>query len=343
MLGVIVMRKSISIIIAVILIVGCFTYPASALERKLDDRSLELLAQADPDDIVTVEVWFAYPWFIPDFTIADYGDDYEAYWRDYNELSSTYYTEKNQQTAETLSSQLDIVVEYLSNIEPAALISLKARDIAALEEQEIVAIIYLLSDMPPFNTDNRFAFECHRFLMRHGSEGAEYRELYYHYTADDTVDWALVYFLASPAADECISVIFADRIILEAVQSAVFLGGYGVYDVAADNFYTLHSLRDEPDRYPGLVEAVWEQKVGRPLGDADGDNELTILDATRIQRVLAGLAETDIEIEAIWNFIDSYEAHANVCPCGFSDADKDGEVTILDATRIQRKLAGLVN
>ena len=58
------------------------------------------------------------------------------------------------------------------------------------------------------------------------------------------------------------------------------------------------------------------------LGDADGDGEVTILDATRIQRYLVGLVTmTDEEIEA-------------------ADADEDGELTILDATAIQRWLAG---
>ena len=58
-------------------------------------------------------------------------------------------------------------------------------------------------------------------------------------------------------------------------------------------------------------------------GDADADGEMTILDATRIQRYLAGLAgENDIDLIA-------------------ADADLDGEVSIIDATRVQRVLASL--
>ena len=60
-----------------------------------------------------------------------------------------------------------------------------------------------------------------------------------------------------------------------------------------------------------------------PRGDADGDGKLTILDATRIQRYLVGLAdESEIDKDA-------------------ADADGDGKITILDATRIQRVIAGL--
>ena len=58
------------------------------------------------------------------------------------------------------------------------------------------------------------------------------------------------------------------------------------------------------------------------LGDADGDDLLTILDATAIQRSLANLPTASFNEKA-------------------ADADEDGSVMILDATAIQRKLAAL--
>ena len=63
----------------------------------------------------------------------------------------------------------------------------------------------------------------------------------------------------------------------------------------------------------------------RPVlsGDADRDGAITILDATAIQRYLAGLCTEDQ--------IDTAAA----------EVDGDGGVTILDATMIQRYLAGL--
>ncbi len=61
------------------------------------------------------------------------------------------------------------------------------------------------------------------------------------------------------------------------------------------------------------------------IGDADRDGEVTIFDATRIQRYLAELVtQEDIDLDA-------------------SDVDGDGEVTIFDTTRIQRYLAQLSN
>lgn len=59
------------------------------------------------------------------------------------------------------------------------------------------------------------------------------------------------------------------------------------------------------------------------LGDSDHDSSITILDATTIQRYLAGLCRADeIDLAA-------------------ADVDNDNDVSILDATMIQRYLAGL--
>ena len=58
------------------------------------------------------------------------------------------------------------------------------------------------------------------------------------------------------------------------------------------------------------------------LGNVDGDGEVSILDATMIQRTLASLP------------VESFDINA-------ADVDGDGEVSILDATYIQRYLAGI--
>ena len=82
----------------------------------------------------------------------------------------------------------------------------------------------------------------------------------------------------------------------------------GIYDEELDP--------DEPS------EGQYEGRVEISLGDVDGDKEVSILDATCIQRELAGLTTEKFVRRA-------------------ADADGDGEVTILDATFIQRWLASL--
>ena len=63
---------------------------------------------------------------------------------------------------------------------------------------------------------------------------------------------------------------------------------------------------------------------GTLIGDADTDGEVSILDATTIQRELVGL------------YVESYNAVA-------ANVDFDSEVSILDATAIQRWLVGLAD
>ena len=58
------------------------------------------------------------------------------------------------------------------------------------------------------------------------------------------------------------------------------------------------------------------------LGDADNDGEVTIIDATAIQRTIAGLDQ--------YPFVEQQ-----------ADVDNDHSVTVVDATYIQRYLAGL--
>lgn len=59
------------------------------------------------------------------------------------------------------------------------------------------------------------------------------------------------------------------------------------------------------------------------IGDADFDDEITITDATEIQRHCAGITEFDVE---------TFE---------LADVDFDWEVSVIDATEIQRYVAGI--
>jgi hypothetical protein len=61
------------------------------------------------------------------------------------------------------------------------------------------------------------------------------------------------------------------------------------------------------------------------LGDVDGDSNITIMDATAIQRHVAkNLTLTDEQL-------------------ALGDTDKDGKISVMDATAIQRYVAKLIN
>ena len=79
------------------------------------------------------------------------------------------------------------------------------------------------------------------------------------------------------------------------------------------------TLEEITDREALIIDAYGPYLVG----DSDGDEDITILDATLIQRRLAGL-----------------KSESTFCR-GAADSDGDGDTSILDATGIQRYLAGL--
>lgn len=96
------------------------------------------------------------------------------------------------------------------------------------------------------------------------------------------------------------------------------------FEYGPDYYY----LRKRILGYKGTCAETYAEKKDIPfvpsvfLGDTDLDENVTILDATAIQRTLASLPT------------NSYDKKA-------ADADEDGKVTILDATAIQRHLASL--
>lgn len=84
------------------------------------------------------------------------------------------------------------------------------------------------------------------------------------------------------------------------------------------------------------LTAVSAQALPAPMtiGDVDGDNQVTIMDATRIQRWLA-----ELEDELMTKYGDSWPQKLQEY---IGDIDNDGSCSILDATYIQRMIAGLI-
>jgi predicted RNA-binding Zn-ribbon protein involved in translation (DUF1610 family) len=80
--------------------------------------------------------------------------------------------------------------------------------------------------------------------------------------------------------------------------------------------------------FSGTNETTWENVripriVTGKLGDVDGDGEVTVLDVTYLQRVLANVKTADDTINKL------------------GDVDGDGELTTIDTTKLQRWLLGL--
>lgn len=74
-----------------------------------------------------------------------------------------------------------------------------------------------------------------------------------------------------------------------------------------------------------LLSVSVSTSAAQLYGDVDGDDDVTIIDVTQIQRFLAGINDPDADAQKR------------------GDVDADDDLTILDATQIQRYLVGIID
>ena len=165
----------------------------------------------------------------------------------------------------------------------------------------------------------------------------EYDEIYEHKDQYGEVDWVLVKAATevktSPLYTDPRYYEFGNRVMEVEYKGEPFTFGMGVYSVKDERFIQpgdaeMYELDD--------LEEVWtELGPGRLIGDMDGDNELSIADATLIRRCQAEIMDYPTEDQ---NIPLDYAPQAIKW---FSDFDQDGDRSIMDATAIQRFLLGL--
>lgn len=162
---------------------------------------------------------------------------------------------------------------------------------------------------------------------------ATYDELYYHRDDSGEIDWALVEARSNGINNMIGTWRIGNRIIHHQGNSYYpFFCNMGVYDAKKDCMFELLDIN--PDDYKGFIKIYNELGTGRLVGDINGDNEITIIDSTLLQRCEAELnsySEADIVTETDILPITSY----------YSDFNFDGDRNILDATCMQRYLTGL--
>lgn len=106
-----------------------------------------------------------------------------------------------------------------------------------------------------------------------------------------------------------------------------YVYGLFIYDMTEDTFTPIEeanfSKYDDPEYTMGVDWEICRLYLGSRLGDADMDKEITVIDATAIQKYKANLKK------------------ANKISLGAADFDGDGVVSVIDATRIQKSLANI--
>lgn len=152
-----------------------------------------------------------------------------------------------------------------------------------------------------------------------------YEELYYHHIdkndSESKIDWAIIYALVDLVPSGLRKTV-SGRIISVNNIGSPFRLHLALYDVKNNEFISIEDI--DVTKYEGFEQSLAIAQIGDLLGDTDLDNDLSILDATEIQRVLAKISKWP---ESYLEFV--------------ADFDQDGDVSIMDATAIQRRLARL--
>lgn len=179
-----------------------------------------------------------------------------------------------------------------------------------------------------------------------GYIGYFYSTLYHHYpevtgdeaTADEP-DYLLVFAgenFASPALSaDC----FGDKYLVQESNCYYpYILGLHIITTTDAPMYKIYTLREAWDMgLEGIEDVFTDYGLGEIRGDSDGDEKITVKDATYVQKCLAGVTQfTDREFVRGLAENDYGEFNGRI-----SDMNMDGELNIKDATAIQKFVAGI--
>lgn len=338
------MKKLISILLIAVIVISLAITPAFAQETSKFSNSLqEVLDKVDDDcNIKVVVSLINYLDEVEEVKIKVQTDKECGYTKDEaktneelsiwlntnTDLRNEFYAEVNQPILEKMNLSNDELLRYFEY--KYVLFTTKERilEISAIEG---VNRIYLEGGFVQPDPEHLYEEKLYR-KTNIVSEIYEYDEVEYHYNEDGELEWVLIYTVINYAQPLVVYAVIGDRVWVG--DSSWPNTGYCIYDVKQEDFFDICSSKISWDDYDGLEEAIYNQKIGRPIGDADRDGQLSVLDATKIQRVLASL-------DSFHMYDDLRYWNANFGSLAYiSDFDRDGERTIMDATAIQFKLAG---
>lgn len=169
-------------------------------------------------------------------------------------------------------------------------------------------------------------------------------------------DWVLIQGgmnYAESREEEHIRAMLGNKFVYADKPGAPFKLSFGVYDTKSGAFYDLldawdmdfENLRDRWNALPTFKPpggGVYSSPryLTYLMGDADQDGVLTVLDATRLQRILADLEHDDSYTVSL----SKHSAQIRGVPVrSNADYDRDNSLTVMDATKIQRHIAELPN
>ena len=324
------MKKSVSIIMVIMLIISAVSLSASAHQTsKIYPDLAQILETKDSDEMVDIYVWTNYHG--PNATQMPSWPDKGQARKELDEHYDNWFKEEIEAVVFK-----DIPYKEIVIFSGVIIVSVKAGDIAKIVEHDIISgVEYFYNHELENEATTSFYLEQLFEHYPNTQQAYYYDELFYEeigevdIDCDDAMDYAAIYAHFALAPDAIDSGVIGERFFWTPQLYTPFRFGYALYDIENDKFIPV----DEGmlTEYPFAADIFDMLCIGTPFGDADCDNVLSVLDATFIQRWL-------VQLEAFTT--KEYMLKYGNYPTDFrSDINLDGQVDILDATTIQLKLA----
>lgn len=353
------MKKVLSVIIAFAVLLSCMTVTAFAANSKITGSLRQAMEQVSDDTKIETHIWlYCYIdenevfgqaikecGYIAGLPLNMTVEEVNAFRSAYNRI----VCEKEAAVAQDFVQSSGIPEEdivYLGK-HPCVIANLTKNQINEIAADPKVESLYLGGVIPTLAPTEAVEGELFiekfkeqtRYYEYAGMYGSpefatlSYKELYYHTDADGNPDWALVYANSNVYGEGPMPLytVIGNRVFTQYSYYSPFDTDYGVYDMKQDKFIDARDAKDSD--YPDF-KRVFDQyaKKGRLLGDLDGDNELTIIDATLIQRCDARMRDWPED-----DLIDPKGQFSYYDPLTYySDFDRSGDRDIVDATALQR-------
>ncbi|MBQ2971280.1 MAG: hypothetical protein IJE16_01875 [Ruminococcus sp.] len=323
------MKRVISLILVFILLVLCAAVSVSAEGSDISDELMDAIRELENDETLTKD----------DFSL----------WYSYEISKDKYLVRYDRKLAGSPAVMCEIVMgEYKMTIGqppiPMILYNGKLYETKVAYDEGIIDY----DDLEVMSTFEKVSIEKigwsyeEDFVKAYAGVGSEYsyEEVYHYYGGNylgSSPDWVLAKgYVSDKEVSDTRYLKYDDFVLVCKESTAPFTMGYGVFFTPWDGYGGGHCFYDLvsdfqliAERMDGFTDILKEQDEAVEMGDCDGDDALSVMDATQIQRVVANL-DTAVKLTDERG-VEFY----------FEDADSDGDISVLDATAIQMKLAKL--
>lgn len=249
-------------------------------------------------------------------------DDYENWIDDVSgtiEKLKAHYEQLHQKLISEVLNGYEYWDEYHNN--GISIVGVRKKDIEAISENEFVVLMDYISEV-----HLNYIYTCEPVLDEY-----RYNEVANCYDENGNLSYLLINAHSLSCAEASCAVRVGDVVLHSESIYHDFTYKYGLFDAKEGKIYDIFDVRKTPEKYYKLEENLVNYAGAYKVGDSDGDGEVTIMDATKIQLCLAGLDRL--------KYYDHSITHDGTEENRISDSDNDGSVTIMDATAIQLKLA----